>query len=972
MATQAAFQDGDTHVRNGVTYVRQGGRWVAQGGSAPVLTPLTPPDPTRAAAESRAQASDARAAASDARAADAAERERVRFEREQAELNQYGPRGRRQLPQSAANTLGEAATGVLALDRAVSGFNDEYAGNTVTGGLENTIQRRVSDFGSPGQEQWWADIQSTDNVLRHALFGASLTAGEAAAWNRTTVAPEMDPAQVRANLVRRQEIARAALRRIARTQRANGFNEDAIRESLGELQNEILNDPPSQETVSQALAPVQAGVAAASEGLPAAPGGPATEPPSDPRAAPPGTHLQFWDEPAPPPASEGSRTAAALAAEAQAMFDRGATRAELDALARRMGGGPFGADLDQAIRYRDRGGRGARIVPFEAQPAPEVPEERAADYQVRITPLPGGPTLSLGTQDIDAAVRGGADVLTLGLADELAAMGDTVASGGTYAENLGRQRGIDDYDTQNNFYARTGGQLAAGFALPGAAASGLGRQAAFGGAFGTGYGFGSGEGDIGDRVETAIVGGGVGAFTPVALRGGRAAFSRLGASNSPRPAETMVAADRQGIELLPADVGGPMTRRFTAGAAQLPFAAGPIVRRAEKAAAQAGTARDRAAATVGEAAGTEGGGNAARRGARSFVARTSQRANQLYRTAEAEAGDAKITPTNSWDVLDRHIAELSETPGGAEGLGTLQALRQELNGTFTVAGMRRMRTALRDRFIQSGLRGSDLERRVGEVVEAASEDVANGLGAQGKGDAATAYRVADRYWRNRLRTIDDTLEPILGNNRSGEEIVSALNRAAQGNAERLSSFINALPEEEAGIVRSTIISQIGRPTAGTDVGQTFSFNQFLTEWNRMTPRARRVLFDGEALESLEDIATVARGARQSANYANRSNTGGAGNVASALTGFGTSGLSIPIEMISGRLLASPAFARWLAGSTRARKPQRHIGMLANIAARNPAIAQEVLGLQRALSAVNDNVGGAGRAAASPRQDEADH
>lgn len=54
---------------------------------------------------------------------------------------------------------------------------------------------------------------------------------------------------------------------------------------------------------------------------------------------------------------------------AQQKFDAGATRAELDALAKEQGTDAFGPDLDVALEYRDKGGKGARI--FDEQPTPE-------------------------------------------------------------------------------------------------------------------------------------------------------------------------------------------------------------------------------------------------------------------------------------------------------------------------------------------------------------------------------------------------------------------------------------------------------------------------------------------------------------------------------------------------------------------------------------------------------------------------
>lgn len=664
------------------------------------------------------------------------------------------------------------------------------------------------------------------------------------------------------------------------------------------------------------------------------------------QAARPEGQVMFNDEarPTPPPNLTPEQ---ASAYDAFHRANPNATAEQLSAFGQSIGITINNAD--EIVRARDSG---AGVLPGS--------EGRGGRPEADISAARGNGAPGEG---IDAFARGAADVVSLGLADEIAAGGDTLFNGGSYGENLYRQRGIDRYDQENNFGSRLTGQLAGGLLLPTFGARGVGQNALVGTGYGAGYGFGSGEGDLADRGGNALIGGTIGGGIGAGVGRIGNALARRAEARLPAQ-ETMQAAQRQGVDVLPADVGGPMTRRLTAGAAQMPFASGPIARAANTANEAAGAARDRAAATIGAAAEPEAAGEAARRGALSFIRRTSGRGSELYTRAERAAGDARIAPARAIEALDQNIAELSQVPGGAEGLQALQMLRQELDGEFTVSGIRQMRTALRDRFISSGLRGSDVERRINQVIDAASEDVFTGLARQGRGEAARAYQAADRYWRNRLRTIDDVLNPILGDNRSGEEIVGALQRAARGNTRQLQQFIGSLPPEESAVVRATIIGQLGRPSAGTDTGATFSLNQFLTHYNQMQPRARRVLF-GDAAPALDDLATIARGTRQSQGYANRSNTGGAGNVASILGGLGSLGTTIPLEMITGRMLASPAFARWLAGSSRTRNPRLHIRGLATIASRNPAIAQEVTGLQRALmQAANDNSAVLTRSAAS--------
>lgn len=131
------------------------------------------------------------------------------------------------IPVSAANVARESVGQFTSLERALGTFKDDFAGNTLTGGLENTIDA-VTGLGTPGQSEWWADFRSTDNLIRNSLFGASLTEGEKAAYNETTISPRMTPEKIRANLKRRAEIVRGVLAREKEFYLANGYKPEAV------------------------------------------------------------------------------------------------------------------------------------------------------------------------------------------------------------------------------------------------------------------------------------------------------------------------------------------------------------------------------------------------------------------------------------------------------------------------------------------------------------------------------------------------------------------------------------------------------------------------------------------------------------------------------------------------------------------------------------------------------------------------
>ena len=86
-------------------------------------------------------------------------------------------------------------------------FQDKYAGYPLksAGEFANVMGAK---FGGPNeaQAQWWASHEANDNVARNALFGASLTAGEQKAWERTSINPGMSPSMIRARMAERQAL----------------------------------------------------------------------------------------------------------------------------------------------------------------------------------------------------------------------------------------------------------------------------------------------------------------------------------------------------------------------------------------------------------------------------------------------------------------------------------------------------------------------------------------------------------------------------------------------------------------------------------------------------------------------------------------------------------------------------------------------------------------------------------------------
>jgi hypothetical protein len=610
-----------------------------------------------------------------------------------------------------------------------------------------------------------------------------------------------------------------------------------------------------------------------------------------------------------------------------------------------------------------------------------------------------------------AFARGIADVPTMGFSDELHGLAEGVKKAVTgkqseqgfwhdvaVADDV--YSGRVDRDEAEHPLARIGGQLLGGLAIPltyegvglragtlamkeARAAGGItaqealkvGRRAAAkavtkamtrdGVIVGGAHGVGSGEGVAG-RVGEGALEAGLGASAGmVAGKIGQVIVPRLAARAAAARAQPLTeeqdlikAADRAGIDVLPADVGGPVTRRASSWTAQTMFGGRPIINASEKMQGQAKAERDRIAASIGEAMDPEAAGQQGISGAQKYITESGQEARKFYSAAEKESAGLKVPTPKALTVLQEQINALAETPGGSPGLSTLQGIHDALlDGKASVAGIRRMRTVIRDQFMKDGLAGSDLERRVNMVTDAAAEDVRDGLSAAGKPDAAANFAAGDAAWKTRARTIQTVIQPLIGKPdaaKSGEAVIKTLTADLQGNNARGVRFLKSMPPEEQGNIRASIIGALGRSAAGKQgsEGEEFSLDTFLTNWNKIGGTAKAAYFGPEGRAALNDLAKIAEGTREAQGFRNMSNTGGVvAGIATAATSLGGLPLllkTLGTQYVLGRLLASPNFARWLARAPKAKSMPAYVDRLSRIAKAEPAIAGDILSLQQRL------------------------
>ena len=437
----------------------------------------------------------------------------------------------------------------------------------------------------------------------------------------------------------------------------------------------------------------------------------------------------------------------------------------------------------------------------------------------------------------------------------------------------------------------------------------------------------------------------------------------------------IAAAQRQNVPLIPADLGGAGIQGFTAGAGQSIMGRGPVTRAAEATTEGLKLAAQRAADLTGEVKSPFEIGLQLKDAAKSFATSTSQRGGRLYDKVRDQAQGLVFRPLNAAKTIDREIDFLRKKNDPTDPLlRYLEEKRAQLSttGGFDYEGAKQILSDLKTdhRVKEDLLRVTSARDTLGRVARAMEEDVTGTMIQNGREGAANAFKTANAYWRQRVETLDDALQPIVGPDATPERILDSVNamaRGGKGGVQRLVRVINALPEADRASVRATIVDRLGRAKAGMqDVGgEVFSPAEFLTNWNKMSPEAKVALFgrDKKLTQALNDIALLSDRTKQAQRFVNQSQTagaqnytnlfnvmagvGGAGGLVSAGAGnFGLALASTVIPLILTRLsagaLTSQRLVRYLADAPKVAKnaDQFRAGLM-DVASKSPAVSAEI-------------------------------
>jgi hypothetical protein len=255
-------------------------------------------------------------------------------------------------------------------------------------------------------------------------------------------------------------------------------------------------------------------------------------------------------------------------------------------------------------------------------------------------------------------------------------------------------------------------------------------------------------------------------------------------------------------------------------------------------------------------------------------------------------------------------------------------------GGIDFQSLRQVRTAigrdLDNPFTQSGAENAARKR----IYGALSEDLAS-VAEQVSPQAAKMLKTADRYTRIYETQYRQTMNKIMKYDAEEKAYNFALGGAEYGGS-MLKKLKTLFQPEEWDTVSASVLNKLGKATAGQqdELGDVFSINTFLTNWNKLAPEAKEVLFNTkgnkETYRALNQLTGLMSKLKEVGRSANTSNTAGAINTMVMLQGLGgaSAGLmagdgdlssiasysigAVLAPKYAAKLITSPKFIEWLA------------------------------------------------------------
>lgn len=395
-----------------------------------------------------------------------------------------------------------------------------------------------------------------------------------------------------------------------------------------------------------------------------------------------------------------------------------------------------------------------------------------------------------------------------------------------------------------------------------------------------------------------------------------------------------------------ASVGQATGNRRTQGLESLlaggPTSGGVMSRFAERQADDIGTGLQERANTLAPNAAADRAGKAIERGVETFAGNIKATRKALYwqvdrlipdttqlpltRTRMALADLTRATPgaeATTGAMINPKIAQLSETISTDLANGNLQGI--------PYSAVKDIRTRIGEALSDYSLTTDKPTAEYKRLYAALSQDLEDAARRQGPAASEAAKR-ANTYYKvsqERIEQIERVVDKVGG----PEKVYAAAMSGTRDGGTTLRAVMQSLPPQGQRMVTAAVIKRMGMAVdnAQNAAGDVFSSSTFMTNWNKVSPEAKRALFDRHGPQFVANMDRIARvadtikaGSRVFANPSGTANKAAAytyaGSLGAALVTANTGamfGLALGGAAANGmaRAMTSPRFVAWLAKAT---------------------------------------------------------
>ena len=300
-------------------------------------------------------------------------------------------------------------------------------------------------------------------------------------------------------------------------------------------------------------------------------------------------------------------------------------------------------------------------------------------------------------------------------------------------------------------------------------------------------------------------------------------------------------------------------------------------------------------------------------------------------------GGSQITTPATTDVLNsiansaqsKPIASLVTDPTIAKAAQALQSAQGA--GDISFSDLRRLRTWVRDAQSNPELRQNIGSANLQRLEGALTSDIYSNAETLGSPQLTQQLRRTDQFYAAGQNRIQTALQPF-ADAKSGENaysrVIQAAGSTSSADAQKLLSLKRSLSADDWGDVAANAVNELGKPSPGSaPAGEGgFSVNTFVTNYNKLSPRGKEVLFGSlggggaqasQLRASLDNLASVASDLKGIQKGANTSKTFVNAQTAGTMAGLINPHTTIPTALglggmaLTGEMLTNPSVVGWL-------------------------------------------------------------